>query len=195
MFANLLGWIADTLRDLGFLARKEARIIFVGLDNAGKSTLLRVLKEGRIAALQPTVHPNAEELIFGKLRIKAFDIGGHLTARRLWRDYYANVNGMVFVVDAADRTRFVEAEEELRNLLDDPCLARVPIAVLGNKIDIPVAASEEELRSSLGLYTHMTCGRDLKKCDESVRPVELFMVSLVKKMGHVEALRWLSEQM
>lgn len=72
----------------------------------------------------------------------------------------ADVQGIIFLVDAADRTRFEEAAEELGKLLDDPALARVPLAVLGNKIDIPVAASEDELRHSLGLYTHMTSGAD-----------------------------------
>ena len=72
----------------------------------------------------------------------------------------ADVQGIIFLVDVADRTRFEEAAEELGKLLDDPALARVPLAVLGNKIDIPVAASEDELRHSLGLYTHMTSGAD-----------------------------------
>merc|ERR1712125_299906 len=96
-------------------------------------------------------------------------------------------------VDAADRTRFNEAKEELSGLLDEQSLSNVPFVVLGNKIDIPVAASEDELRNALGLFAHMTYGRDLKKGPSNVRPVELFMVSTVKRMGYAEAFQWLSQ--
>merc|ERR1712174_96637 len=111
--------------------------------------------------------------------------GGHETARRIWKDYFAAIDGVIFIVDAADRTRFQEAQEALHRLLDEPSLAQVPFVVLGNKIDIPVAASEDELRHSLQLYNHMTYGRDSKKAANSgARPVELFMVSVVKRMGY-----------
>merc|ERR1712167_310254 len=96
------------------------------------------------------------------------------------------------LVDAADRTRFAEAREELGKLLEDQSLAHVPFAVLGNKIDIPVAASEDELRQGLGLFQHMTVGRDVQK-DMTARPVELFMCSVVKRMGYSEAFEWLSK--
>ena len=96
-------------------------------------------------------------------------------------DYLADVQGIIFLVDAADRTRFQEASEELGRLLEDPALAQVPLAVLGNKIDIPVAASEEELRHSLGLYTHMTSGKRVEKGMPKVRPLEVFMCSVVKR--------------
>jgi len=69
----------------------------------------------------------------------------------------------------------------------------VPFVVLGNKIDIPTAASEDELRNALGLYAHMTTGRDNPRKDTGVRPVELFMVSVVKRMGYDVAFRWLAQ--
>mmetsp|Transcript_4506 Transcript_4506/g.10636 ORF Transcript_4506/g.10636 Transcript_4506/m.10636 type:complete len:194 (+) Transcript_4506:86-667(+) len=191
MLQGLFSWFYSVLGSLG-LIKKNAKIVFLGLDNAGKSTLLRMLKENSLAALQPTLYPHMEELIMGKIRFQTWDLGGHETARRLWRDYYATVDGIVFLVDAADRTRFSEVQEELGRLLEDPGLARVPIVVLGNKIDIPVAASEPELRSQIGLHYHMTVGQDAKKGVEA-RPVELFMVSVVKRMGYSEAFSWLAE--
>merc|ERR1711953_1635481 len=105
------------------------------------------------------------------------------------------VDGIIFLVDAADRTRFNEAKEELGGLLDEQALSQVPFVVLGNKIDIPTAASEDELRNALGLYSHMTYGREVGKGDKlvSVRPVELFMVSIVKRTGYAEGFRWLSQ--
>merc|ERR1712083_499798 len=107
------------------------------------------------------------------------------------------VDGIIFIVDAADRTRFEEAREELSGLLDQQALANVPFVVLGNKIDIPTAASEDELRNVLGLYSHMTYGREIKKDANKnptgVRPVELFMCSVVKRMGYADGFQWLAQ--
>mmetsp|Transcript_91532 Transcript_91532/g.112083 ORF Transcript_91532/g.112083 Transcript_91532/m.112083 type:complete len:196 (-) Transcript_91532:77-664(-) len=193
MFGGIIGWFTDLFRSLGLLAQKKAKICFLGLDNAGKTTLLQMLRDGRLSVNAPTLYPNNEELQINGIRFRTFDLGGHETARRIWKDYLSAVDGVIFLVDAADRTRFQEAAEELGRLLDDPALAKVPFAVLGNKIDIPVAASEDELRHSLGLYTHMTSGKHVLKGEPSVRPLELFMCSVVKRMGYAEAFDWLAK--
>merc|ERR1712045_874101 len=126
---------------------------------------------GRMSTNTPTLFATNEELMIQGICFRTFDLGGHETARRIWKDYLAAVDGIIFLVDAADRTRFEEAREELHRLLEEPSLVQVPFAILGNKIDIPVAASEEELRQSLGLYQHMTAGSELIKGDPRMRPV------------------------
>jgi len=193
MFGALASWLGELLRSFGVLSRKNAKLCFLGLDNAGKTTLLGMLKNDRVMTNVPTVHAHNEELVIKGIRFRTFDLGGHLTARRIWKDYLVGVDGIIFIVDAADRTRFEEARDEIGQLLEEPSFAQVPIAILGNKIDIPVAAGEDELRHSLGLHQHMTVGKDAKKGDTaSARPLEVFMVSVVKRMGYAEAFDWLA---
>lgn len=185
-------WWYNVLAALG-LYHKSAKILFLGLDNAGKTTLLHMLKEGRVAIHNPTIHPNQDELIIGKIRFKTFDLGGHEPARKLWRDYFASgVDGVVFLVDAVDRERFPEAKKELDALLSTESLANVPFLILGNKIDLGRAASEEDLRYQLGLFE--TYGKETKgERDPNIRPIELYMCSVVRKMGYGDGFKWLAQ--
>ena len=75
-------------------------------------------------------------------------------ARKIWRDYFAAVDGVVFMVDSSDRDRFYLVKQELDYLLNAEELANVPFVILGNKIDMRGAASEDELRNVLGLPTY-----------------------------------------
>lgn len=100
---------------------------------------------------------------------------------------------MVYLIDAYDKERFSESKRELDALLSDEALADVPFLILGNKIDIPYAASEDELRYHMGL-TNFTTGKGNVNLDNTnVRPLEVFMCSIVRKMGYGKGFKWLSQ--
>ena len=118
-----------------------------------------MMTHDKLSVHQPTTHPGQEELTMGNLRFKAFDLGGHETSRKLWSSYFPSVDAVVYLVDAMDRERFPEAKKELDALLSTDLLATTPLLLLGNKVDIPRAASEGELRAALGLME--TTGKDV----------------------------------
>mmetsp|Transcript_10953 Transcript_10953/g.22039 ORF Transcript_10953/g.22039 Transcript_10953/m.22039 type:complete len:194 (+) Transcript_10953:206-787(+) len=184
-FNGILGWLG--------LGNKRAKILFLGLDNAGKTTLLHMLKEKKVAQLEPTQHPHDEELTMGKLKFRVHDLGGHDVARELWQEYFSAVNAIVYIVDCNDRERFAESRAELDKLLSNEMLAGVPVVVLGNKIDMQRAASEAELRQALGIQAYLT-GKNTKKSDiKGYRPMELYMVSVIKRMGYREGFQWIAQ--
>ena len=142
----------------------------------------------------PTIHPNMNEVIVRNIKFKVFDLGGHETARRLWQHYCNTaIDGVVFLVDAVDQVRLEEAKEELNALLSMDELQDVPFLVLGNKIDLPMAASEDDLKKALGLVD--TCyGKDKGPQDYSLtRPVELYMCSVIRRMGYADGFEWFSQ--
>ncbi|KAG9395795.1 Secretion Associated Ras Related [Carpediemonas membranifera] len=183
-------WLMNALAFLG-LYNKKCKLVFLGLDNAGKTTLLHMLKDGRLVQHKPTYHPTSEEIRMGKITFSAFDLGGHKEARRIWQDYYAQCDGIVYIVDVADVERMHEACETLQELLSNDILARVPVAVLGNKVDRPEACSESQFLHSLDIRP---TGRQVpRSAIEGDRPIEVFMSSILRKCGYAEAFRWMAQ--
>ena len=173
--------------------KKDAKIVFFGLDNAGKSTLVSLLKTGKVTQLDPTKHAHSEHITIGNVNINAFDLGGHEAMRKIWREYTSGIDAIVYLVDAADRSRFEESKREFDRILQSPEIGKIPILVFGNKIDKSGAVSDEELRLAFGLAQQTPFG--IQKLDKiNDKPVEVFMCAIVKKTGYVDGFKWLTTQ-
>lgn len=187
----LVNWLWDTLYSLG-LANKKASLVLLGLDNAGKTTLMHMLRDNRMVQHMPTHHPTTEELTIGNVTFYAQDVGGHAAARGVWEQYYQSVGAIVYLVDVADCERLAESKRELDQLFAaDSVHSSVPILVLGNKVDKEGALSEPQFRELMGLA--LTTGKRGDPLPQGERPYEVFMCSIAEREGYREGFVWLSK--
>ncbi|TKS92179.1 ADP-ribosylation factor 2 [Collichthys lucidus] len=133
--------------------KKEMRILMVGLDAAGKTTILYKLKLGEIVTTIPTIGFNVETVEYKNISFTVWDVGGQDKIRPLWRHYFQNTQGLIFVVDSNDRERVGEAKEELMRMLAEDELRDVVLLVFANKQDLPNAMSAADITNHLGLST------------------------------------------
>lgn len=133
--------------------KKQMRILMVGLDAAGKTTILYKLKLGEIVTTIPTIGFNVETVEYKNISFTVWDVGGQNKIRPLWRHYYQNTQGLIFVVDSNDRERIAEAQEELLGMLQEDELRDAILLVFANKQDLPNAMNAAELTDKLGLNT------------------------------------------
>eukprot|EP01104_Vermistella_antarctica_P009686 TRINITY_DN250_c0_g3_i1.p1 TRINITY_DN250_c0_g3~~TRINITY_DN250_c0_g3_i1.p1 ORF type:complete len:175 (+),score=30.73 TRINITY_DN250_c0_g3_i1:227-751(+) len=130
---------------------KEMRVLMLGLDAAGKTTILYKLKLGQGVSTIPTVGFNVETVTFKKVKFNVWDVGGQDKIRPLWRHYYAGTQALVFVVDSADRDRIDEARQELHRIINDREMKEAILLVLANKNDLPNVMDTEEVAERLEL--------------------------------------------
>merc|ERR1712228_885883 len=123
----------------------------VGLDAAGKTTVLYKLKLGEVVTTIPTIGFNVETVEYKNIRFTVWDIGGQDKIRKLWRYYYENTQGLIFVVDSSDRDRVEDAREELIKMLNDDEMRDAAVLVFANKQDLPNSMPAAEVSEKLGL--------------------------------------------
>eukprot|EP01129_Flabellula_baltica_P003442 TRINITY_DN131_c0_g2_i1.p1 TRINITY_DN131_c0_g2~~TRINITY_DN131_c0_g2_i1.p1 ORF type:complete len:197 (+),score=46.78 TRINITY_DN131_c0_g2_i1:50-592(+) len=136
----------------GLFGKEERRILMLGLDAAGKTTVLYKLKMGEVVTTVPTIGFNVETVEYRNIKFTVWDVGGQDRIRRLWRHYYEGTNGLIYVVDSNDRERIEESAIELEKLLREDELADASVLILANKQDLPNAVSVSELTEKLGMH-------------------------------------------
>jgi small GTP-binding protein len=160
---------------------KDARIVLVGLDAAGKTTLLYKFKLNETLSTVPTVGFNCEEVQYKNVCFTMWDIGGQDKIRRLWKHYYQNCDAVIFMVDSSDTERFGEAREELQKMMNDDELRNAALLVLANKQDLPTAQPLDRIVKELQL-TNLP----------STRNWRIESTNAVTGQGIYEGLEWLS---
>merc|ERR1712086_327914 len=165
------------------ISKKEMRVLMVGLDNAGKTTILYKLKLGEIVTTIPTIGFNVESVKYKNINFTVWDVGGQDKIRPLWRHYFQNTQAIIFVVDSNDQDRISEAREELNRMLNEDELRDALLLVFANKQDLPDALNASEITDRLQLH-HL-----------GSRTWFLAATCANSGEGLMEGLDWLSQQL
>lgn len=163
----------------GLFGSKETRILILGLDGAGKTTILYRLQVGEVVTTIPTIGFNVETVTYKNLKFQVWDLGGQTSIRPYWRCYYANTDAVIYVIDSQDRERIGISKQELISMLEEEELRKAILVVLANKQDMDGAMSATEVSNALGLSA-------LKS-----RSWSIFKTSATKGEGLDEAMDWL----
>ena len=141
----MFNYIAKCFSQITKRESRDIKLLMLGIDNAGKSTIINDLKGEAKELTVPTVGFSNAEFRLLNFKVTAYDVGGGPRIRGIWKDYYAEIFGAVYVIDASDRERITESRTVLREAFSDVRLAGKPFVVFANKQDIDGALSEEDV--------------------------------------------------
>ena len=158
-------------------------VLTLGLDNAGKTSLLAQVLDEDARTVTPTLGFMLRGLVLSDgTQLKVWDVGGRRDVREHWRVHYGKVKAIIFVIDAVDRHRLQENSIELRRLLDQPKLVGLPLLLLANKQDVAGALPASEIEACLHLGTIRDRAWNCMGC------------SAFRGDGFVRGLKWLASQ-
>uniref|UniRef100_A0A8P4GPJ9 ADP-ribosylation factor-like protein 1 n=2 Tax=Moronidae TaxID=42148 RepID=A0A8P4GPJ9_DICLA len=167
----------------GLFGTREMRILILGLDGAGKTTILYRLQVGEVVTTIPTIGFNVETVTYRNLKFQVWDLGGQTSIRPYWRCYYSNTDAVIYVVDSSDRDRMGISKSELVAMLEEEELKKAILVVFANKQDMDQAMTPTEVANALGLPA-------LKD-----RKWQIFKTSATKGTGLDEAMEWLVDSL
>ncbi|KAL6066116.1 Arf GTPase arf3 [Balamuthia mandrillaris] len=171
LFSRLLGRLWG--------AQRPVKILILGLDGAGKTTVLYQLQCGEVVSSTPTIGFNMETVTYKNVVFQVWDLGGQTKIRPYWRYYYEKTDAIIYIVDSADRDRIGESKRELHAMLLEDELKDAAFLVLANKQDLPGVLSEAEVSAAL----------ELDRLKE--RQWAIYKTSAIKGTGLYEGLDWL----
>jgi len=163
--------------------KPEPIILILGLDNAGKTTLLNYLTHEDNRNTNPTQGVNAKSIQCGGIKLNVYDLGGQKAIRDYWQYYYEKVDALIYVVDASDEGRIAECNESFQTLLKDEKLKNVPVLAYGNKADLETCLGPDEIIEKLQM--NEITGRDWS----------LYACSALKGDGVKDGIKWILEKL
>lgn len=155
--------VSRLLRGL-FGSSEHRKIVIVGLNNAGKTTILYKLHLGQVVMTQPTIGSNVEEVKHANIKFQVWDLGGQENLRAGWATYFQDTDAVIFVVDSNDTDNMVLAKMELFNVVLQEDLKHACLLVLANKQDIVGARTAAEIAQDLSLHTIRTHEWQIQSC-------------------------------
>jgi ADP-ribosylation factor protein 1 len=166
-----------------FSKKKEYRILMLGLDGAGKTTILYKFKFGEAVNTVPTIGFNVESVVYKNIEFTVWDIGGQDKIMALWRHYYMNTDALIYVIDSNDLDRLEENGKVLKNVLSNINLQDVKVLIYANKQDLPNVACTQKIMEKTNLSALRNTVWYIQPC------------SAISGDGLYEGLAWLSNEL
>ncbi|KAI9485080.1 ADP-ribosylation factor-like protein 5A [Zychaea mexicana] len=132
-------------------SKAQVKISIVGLDNAGKTTILYKLLLNQVVTTTPTIGSNVETIEYKNIRFLMWDIAGQETMRPTWKTYYVDTKAVILVIDSTDNARLNVAKEEMHRMMESEQLKDACLLVFANKQDVKGAMTASQISEALSL--------------------------------------------
>ena len=177
-----MGFIFSKILDFFSRSRNNFKIIILGIQNAGKTTILYRLSIGQLVKTTPTIGSNVEEISYNNVKLQAWDLGGQESTRSIWDVYFVNTDAIIYVIDTHDET-YDDSKTQFYKLLKNEALKNAIVLIYANKQDLPGAKSVGEI---IQIYEFDTI-RD------HIWHIQL--CSALTGEGLITGMKWLSDQL
>ena len=178
-----MGFILSKIIEFFTKSRNNFKIIILGMQNAGKTTILYRLSLGQLVKTTPTIGSNVEELTYNNVKFQAWDLGGQESTRSVWDVYYLNTDAIIYVIDSQDDEYLEESKAQFHKLLVHPTLKNATILIFANKQDLPGAKDVNRLIQDY----------EFDKIKNHIWQIQ--SCSALKGEGLISGIKWLSEQL
>ena len=177
-----MGFIFSKILDFFSRSRNKFKIIILGIQNAGKTTILYRLSIGQLVKTTPTIGSNVEEISYNNVKLQTWDLGGQESSRSVWDIYFTNTDAIIYVIDTNDET-YDDSKEQFYKLLKNETLRNAVILIYANKQDLPGAKNVGDIIKIYGLD-------NIKDHIWHIQPC-----SAQTGEGLITGMKWLSDQL
>ena len=177
-----MGFIFSKILDFFSRSRNKFKIILLGIQNAGKTTILYRLSIGQLVKTTPTIGSNVEEISYNNIKLQAWDLGGQESSRSMWEVYFTSTDAIIYVIDTSEET-YDDSKTQFYKLLKNDTLKNAIILIYANKQDLPGAKNVSDIIQIYGLD-------NIKDHIWHIQPC-----SAQTGEGLITGMKWLSDQL